>query len=205
VIDDLDGFMLIAGERRLRAAKMAGLKKIKAVVATIDKKRYREFALIENIQREDLSPLELAHSYKELIEDYGITHEELAKIVKKSRAHITNTLRLLGLGDYAKEALMDGRISAGHAKVLVGLDEDEQRVMVDSIVGQRLSVRDVEKMAKRGAKRVAKEGPDLRPAVDLLAELGFRAKRSGSRLVVEFTNGNEVERFVTILKKFGDL
>jgi ParB family chromosome partitioning protein len=202
VIEDIDGFMLIAGERRLRAAKMAGLEKIKAIVARIDDGKYRELALIENIQRQDLTPLELAQAYKELIEEYGITHEELAQIVKKSRAHITNTLRLLQLGAYAQKALEEGRITPGHARTLVGLDEEQQRVMVDSIVGQKLSVRDVESMAKRETKKSKKAKEALEGLATLCQHLqkkGYRARCKENKIMIEFTNRNEIETFLQIL------
>ncbi|MRI83622.1 MAG: chromosome partitioning protein ParB [Nitratiruptor sp.] len=203
VIEDLDGFMLIAGERRLRASKMAGLTKIKAVVAKIDRHRYREFALIENIQREDLTPLELARSYKELIHEYGITHEELANIVKKSRTHITNTLRLLNLSPYAQEALNEGKISAGHAKVLASLGDQEQAAMVDRIVQERLSVREVERLSRQ--RQEPRGSFDLGPVVQELQDLGLRATRRGNRVAIEFTNSNEVRRFLQILAGDGEL
>ncbi|BAF70335.1 chromosome partitioning protein ParB [Nitratiruptor sp. SB155-2] len=206
VIEDIDGFMLIAGERRLRASKLAGLKTIKAIVAKVDKNKYREFALIENIQRENLTPLELAQSYKELIEEYGITHEELANIVKKSRTHITNTLRLLQLSDYAQKALGEGKITFGHAKVIVGLDEKEQQIMVDSIIGQRLSVRDVEKYIQNKKKSVSKGTKTRKNEIDLnglktrLTELGFTAKIKKDGVLIAFDNDEEVKRFIDLLK-----
>jgi ParB family chromosome partitioning protein len=202
VIEDLDGYMLIAGERRLRASKMAGLRTIKAVVAKIDKSKFREFALIENIQREDLTPLELAHAYKELIEEYGITHEELADIVKKSRTHITNTLRLLKLDDYALKALEEGKISAGHAKVLAAMPPKEQKIMVDSIIGQNLSVREIEKLGKRKKRE---ESLDISKAVEAVKNLGFRVKKSGAKITIEFTNGNELDKFVQIFEQKREL
>ncbi|SMC09944.1 ParB/RepB/Spo0J family partition protein [Nitratiruptor tergarcus] len=202
VIEDLDGYMLIAGERRLRACKLAGFEKIKAVVAKIDKNRYREFALIENIQRENLHPLELAYAYKELLEEYGITHEELADIVKKSRVHITNTLRLLSLGTYAKEALEKGKISAGHAKILVGLDEKDQKILVDSIIGQKLSVRETEKLAQKKKKNVTKSDNvkiselDFQDLKKHLRKSGFRVKTSKNRVVLEFVSQEDVDKFM---------
>lgn len=202
VIEDLDGYMLIAGERRLRACEIAGIEKIKAVVADIDKSRFREYALIENIQRENLKPLELAYAYKELLEEHGITHEELAGIVKKSRAHITNTLRLLSLSEYAKEALQKQEISAGHAKALVGLTEEEQRVIVDSIVGQKLSVRETEKLVQK--KSVTKRDSNIKSQLDLtkvlkkLQEQGFNAKISNQSITVKFNSQSEIDKFLQI-------
>ncbi len=202
VVEDLDGFVLIAGERRLRACEMAGVKKIKAVVADIDKSKFREYALIENIQREDLKPLELAASYKELIEEYEITHEELADIVKKSRSHITNTLRLLTLSRYAKEALAQEKISAGHAKLLVGLDEEEQKVVVDSIVGQRLSVRDTEKLLQSKKRAVtksdrAKRVPlDMKRVDEVLKRSGFTYKLGRNKVEISFGTQDDIDKFI---------
>ncbi len=204
VIEDIDGYMLIAGERRLRASQMAGLEKIKAIVAKIDKSRYREFALIENIQRENLKPLDLAYSYKELIDEYGITHEELSNIVKKSRAHITNTLRLLQLSDYAKQALNDEKITAGHAKVLVGLDEKEQRLVVDSIIGQKLSVREAEKLVGQQKKSVTKSDKakkiplDTKALKEHLARRNIPHKLSKNKLVIELNSQELIDKLAEI-------
>ncbi|WP_304648169.1 ParB/RepB/Spo0J family partition protein, partial [uncultured Helicobacter sp.] len=143
VYDNGDGdYILIAGERRLRASKLAGLNNIKAIIAEIDFKRMRELAIIENIQREELNPIELALSYEELLQEYGITHEELSKRIGKSRTQITNTLRLLQLSEEVQQMLIEDKISQGHAKMLVTLDEGEQKLIVDSIIGQKLNVRD---------------------------------------------------------------
>ena len=151
VISHDDRYILIAGERRLRASKMAGFEKIKAIIAQVelDELRLRELALIENIQRENLNPIELANSYKELIEVHNITHEELSNIVHKSRSQITNTLRLLNLNPYAQNALIEGKITQGHAKVLIGVDEEEQKLIIDTIIGQKLSVRESEELVKK--------------------------------------------------------
>jgi len=150
VISHEDRYILIAGERRLRAAKLANLDTIKAIVADIelDELKLRELSLIENIQRENLNAIELANSYKELIEVHNITHDELSNIVHKSRSQITNTLRLLNLDEYAQQAIIDNKISQGHAKILVTLPKEKQKLLVDTIVGQKLSVREVEKIAK---------------------------------------------------------
>ncbi len=203
VIEDLDGYVLIAGERRLRASKIAGLSKIKAVVAEIDKAKFREFALIENIQREDLKPLDLAQSYKELIEEYGITQEQLASIVKKSRTHITNTLRLLGLCDYTKSALQAGKITPGHAKVLVGLKESEQKILTDTVVDQKLSVRELEGLIRKikKARTVTKSdnatllSKELQSLVERLQNLGFKAKALKNGVQILFESEKDMELF----------
>ncbi len=154
VISHEDRYILVAGERRLRAHKLAGIDTIKVIVADLelDNLRMRELALIENIQRENLNPIELANSYQELIDVHNITHEELSKIVHKSRSQITNTLRLLNLPEYAQEMLVEGKITQGHAKILVGLDPDRAKVIVDTVIGQKLSVRETESLLKSGKK-----------------------------------------------------
>ena len=148
VVKKDNGYMLIAGERRLRASKLANLTTIKAIVADIESENLRELALIENIQRENLNPIELANAYHELIEQYKITHDELSHIIHKSRTQITNTLRLLNLSDKTKDMVAQGKISQGHAKVLVGLDSKEEESILNSIIGQKLSVRETENLVK---------------------------------------------------------
>jgi len=141
-------YILIAGERRLRASKLANLKKIKANIIDISDNRLREYALIENIQRDDLNILEIAYSYAALINEHSITHDELANMVHKSRSSITNILRLLSLSVYAQQMVSSDKITLGHAKVIVSLDEKIQKKVIDTIVGQKLSVRETEKLIK---------------------------------------------------------
>jgi ParB family chromosome partitioning protein len=141
-------YTLIAGERRLRAHKLAKIKTIKVSILEIEQKDLRKLAIVENIHRSNLNPIELAQSYQQLLEEYDITHNELSAIVKKSRSQITNTLRLLSLSDYAQDLLLQEKITQGHAKILVGLDEKEQKKVLDSIVGQKLSVRESEELIK---------------------------------------------------------
>lgn len=148
-----NGYMLIAGERRLRATKLLGQSKIRAIVADFADKNLRELALIENIQREDLNPIELANSYKELINEYKITQEELGNIVKKSRPVITNTMRLLNLSDFTQQALIDGKISVGHAKVMLGFDKKDEKELLNTIIGQKLTASDTEKLVKQMKNR----------------------------------------------------
>jgi len=146
---DEDGYLLIAGERRLRATKLAGITLIKAILLDVEESKLRELALIENIQRDDLNIIEVAYSYSGLIEDYDITHEELSKIVSKSRSTITNTLRLLTLSSFTQEMLSQNKISLGHAKLIIGLSQDEQKLIVESIIGQKLTVRETELLVKK--------------------------------------------------------
>ncbi|WP_419769320.1 MAG: ParB/RepB/Spo0J family partition protein [Candidatus Marinarcus sp.] len=157
--DNNDGYILVAGERRLRAHKLAGLPKIKAIITNLEDLQLREIALIENIQRDDLNIIELAYSYAQLLNEHGITHEELSHKVFKSRTSITNTLRLLQLSSYVQQLLANGKITAGHAKIMLGLTDDEQKVVADSIVGQKLSVRETEKLVKDLKNPVVKPEP----------------------------------------------
>ncbi len=207
VIEKEDGYLLVAGERRLRAHKLAKLSAIKAIVANveIDEFRLRELALIENIQRENLNAIELANSYAELIEVHKITHDELAEIVHKSRSQITNTMRLLSLGAYAKKQLAEGKITQGHAKVLVGLDEKRQKIIIDSIIGQKLSVRDVEKMVKQNKPTSAKSRPKsenlLGQYADEISEtLPFSHKVKPKSIEITFETTQDVEKFLSFLK-----
>ncbi|MCF6205545.1 MAG: ParB/RepB/Spo0J family partition protein [Sulfurovum sp.] len=209
VIEKEDGFLLVAGERRLRAHKLAKLPTIKAIVANveIDEFRMRELALIENIQRENLNAIELASSYAELIEVHNITHDELAEIVHKSRSQITNTMRLLSLGEYAKKQLVEGKITQGHAKVLVGLDEKKQKILIDSIIGQKLSVRDVEKMVKQNKapesrKKVSGTSTSLlsEHADEIAENLPFAFKLKAKSIEISFENTQDVTNFLRFLK-----
>lgn len=147
-----NSYILIAGERRLRATKMLGNTEIKAVILDTDEDRLRELALVENIQREDLNPIELANSYKDLIQALNITQDELAKYIHKSRAQITNTLRLLNLNEDTQKLIIEGKITQGHAKILVGLDKESEKMAVDTIIGQKLNVRDTEKIIQKMKK-----------------------------------------------------
>lgn len=144
-----DGFELIAGERRLRAAKRVGLQTIPALVRETDDDRALEQALVENVQREDLNPLEEAAAYQQLIEDFKLTHEQLASRVGKSRAAISNTLRLLQLPPSIQVAVREGQLSMGHARALLGTpDRAFQESLARKIVKDELSVRDVEEAVR---------------------------------------------------------
>ena len=209
VIEKEDGYLLIAGERRLRAHKLAKLSTIKAIIADadIDDIKLRELALLENIQRENLNAIELANSYAELIDVHDITHDELSAIVHKSRSQITNTMRLLSLGQYAQESVISGKISQGHAKVLVGLDEKKQKVIVDSVAGQKLSVRETEHMVKNykekstsSAKKTAEPALLEKYTEALNDVLPFTYKQKDKSLEIHFENEKEIEAFIALLK-----
>lgn len=207
VTEDIDGYILIAGERRFRACKLAKTKDIRAIVLSSDEQKMRKFALIENIQREELNAVELASAYGELIKIHELTHEELAAMIHKSRTHITNTLRLLQLSEKTQKALLEKKITAGHAKVLVGLDEKEQQLIVNSIIGQKLSVREVEAMIK-GMKqtsepltpkqnRVTYDFDSVKSKFD---DLGIKIKTSNKTLTLEFNSQEEITEFLLQFK-----
>lgn len=207
VKEDLDGYVLIAGERRLRAHKLAKFKMIKAIIVSVSDEQMRQQALIENIQRDELGVIDLAQAYQELIEIHELTHEQLSSTVHKSRAQITNTLRLLQLNEKGRKALIDGKISAGHAKILVGMDEKEQSLIIDSIIGQKLSVRDVEQMVKRiksadiNSERIIEKKPslNLNSLQDLLNSMGIKTSVSGSKLTMNFENNGQIDTFMSTL------
>ena len=209
VIKDGSDFTLIAGERRLRATKLLGLSKIKAIVANIADKNLRELALIENIQRENLSPIELANAYQELINEYKITQETLSSIVKKSRTQITNTLRLLGLDDHTKSLIDDGKITQGHAKIMVGLSSEDQKLVADTIIGQKLSVRDTENLVKRlkspsqtkKPKIDMKDRENLNLLKDLIEDFGIKCKINGSKLILNLNDSKKIANLIKIIQK----
>ena len=142
-------YLLVAGERRLRASKLAKIPTIKSIVVDVENKELRELALVENIQRDDLNVIEVAYSYAGLINDFDMTHEELSLLVSKSRSSITNILRLLTLSSFSQKMVGSDKISLGHAKLIIGLNEEEQKIIIDSIVGQKLSVRETEILVKQ--------------------------------------------------------
>nr|WP_321266061.1 ParB/RepB/Spo0J family partition protein [uncultured Sulfurimonas sp.] len=208
VTEDIDGYILIAGERRLRASKLVKLKTIRAIRLNSDEQKMRQFALIENIQRDELNSVELAQAYSELIKMYNITQEELANKIHKSRTHITNTIRLLQLSFKTQKALIEKKITAGHAKVLIGLDEKQQQLMVNSIIGQKLSVREVEtiiKNMKDEKKSIAIKNDfveynfsDIKKRFDFL---GFKAKTSKNKLTIEFEDESQINDLLRYISK----
>lgn len=213
-MDNSDEYFLIAGERRLRASKIAHKESIKAIIVDVQEEKLRELALIENIQREDLNPIDLAQSYKELIEDYGITHEELAKKLSKSRTQITNTLRLLELDKNVQKYVLENKISQGHAKVLVALPKEQQNIIANSIIGQKLSVHDTENLIRKlkegqlqdkkipslTQNRISPHSKEqLEKICKAIQKQNLNIKLQKNKMIVEFSNDEEVERFSKIL------
>lgn len=206
-------YFLIAGERRLKASKIAKLPTIRAILVDIQLEKLRELALIENIQREDLNPLDLALSYEALIKDYGITQDELAVKLQKSRTQITNTLSLLRLPDEAQKLLVDGKISQGHAKVLVNLKSEDFTLALNSIIGQKLSVRETENLVKKiktsitnhDKTQIIEFKDEIQKLSDLFKSIDIDTKISNNSLVIKFKNKEKIHRLTKILSDLKDL
>ncbi len=172
-------YQIIAGERRWRAARMAGLTQVPAVVIEADDRKAMELAMIENLQREDLNPMEEAEGYRTLIDQYGLTQEEASQRVGKSRSAVANALRLLNLCDEVRTLVEEGKLSGGHARALVPLDDTLQKKAADLIVKDDLSVRQTELLVKKlTADKSVKAAKDT-TAVDYAAEA---ARELGERL-----------------------
>lgn len=194
-------YQIIAGERRWRASKMAGLTEIPVIVKELDDSKAAQVALIENIQREDLNPIEEAAGYRSLMDEYSMTQEEVAKQVGKSRSAVANSTRLLDLPDGVKELVKTGQLSAGHAKVLLSVhDEDEMVRLALNTVSKSLSVRETEKAIKVALRRIkqmaqqVKALDDLengRVPVDYTAELAKKmTARLGHRVTIKKSAGD---------------
>lgn len=210
----LDGgfYQIIAGERRWRAARMAGLDEVPVVVLEADDRTVMELALIENLQRQDLNPMEEAEGYRVLMEEYGLTQEQAAARVGKSRPAVTNALRLLALPDEVREMVENGTLSAGHARAVLSLPSERlQKAAAQKIIALRLSVRQAEAMCKRMAfeEKPAKPKPAL--TVDYVGEcekaltkqLGRRVKivsgKRKGRFELEFYGEDDLQRLYDAL------
>ena len=198
-------YILIAGERRLEAARTAGLKKVPVIVREASELQRLELALIENVQREDLDPLEEAQAYAQLADDFNLSHEEIAGKVGRNRATITNRLRLLKLPEEVKKALTDGKISEGHARALLGLSSaDAQLALLKTTINRDLNVRQVEELVRKINGQSTKKTPSSRinpeaQAMEqkLQSSLGTRVKmqagkKSGS-ITIYYYSEEELE------------
>jgi ParB family chromosome partitioning protein len=207
VTETIDGYQLVAGERRLRAAIAAGLDRIPAVVRQLADREQLELALVENLQREDLDPIEAAHAYRQLIDEFGFTREQLAERVGRARSTVANTLRLLDMAPNVQAAIADGTLTEGHARALGGLPREMQERVLDSVVGQDLSVRQTEELVRRLreprpealVRTQRATDPDLeRVEEDLRRSLGTKVSvarsRRGGRIVIEYYSDEELGR-----------
>ena len=211
-------YQIIAGERRWRASRMAGLTEVPVRVIEADDRRTAELALVENLQREDLNPIEEAKGYRTLIEEYGLTQEEAAKSVGRSRPAITNAMRLLSLSAPVLEMVEKGELSAGHARALVPIsDEKLQWEAANEVKSKNLSVRKTEQLAARITKESKAEKPANDPlAVDYSAEvsnqltaaLGRRVRlvdgKKTGRIEIEFYGADDREALIALLQSAGE-
>jgi ParB family transcriptional regulator, chromosome partitioning protein len=208
VSEALDGYRLIAGERRLRAAQIAGLDRVPAVIRQVADKEQLELALVENLQRSDLDALEEAHAYRQLIDDFGFSQDSVATRVGRARSTVANTLRLLDLDVSVQNAIVDGRLTEGHGRALGALPRDVQARLVGTVVDGELSVRQTEELVRRLREPSSKSqpavtsraaDPDLeRVEEDLRRSLGTKVSlartRRGGRIVIEYYSDEELSR-----------
>lgn len=206
------GYELIAGERRIRAARQAGLSSIPAVIRESSNAELLELALVENIQRSDLNAIEEAEAYRELISRFGMTHEEVAQRVGRSRVAISNALRLLDLAAETRAAIVEGGISEGHGRALAAITVPElQRAVLQVVLQRQLSVRQTEELVRRRRTQQAARArvPLSSDLLDLEAQLrgllatkvGIVRSRRGGRLVIEFFSDEELDRIYTIITR----
>ena len=211
-----NGFEIIAGERRWRAAKMADLKEVPVVVREYDPQQTMEIALIENVQREDLNPIEEAMAYQQLIQEFNLKQEEIAERVSKSRTTITNSLRLLNLAKEVQQMLVENRLSSGHARALLSLEDPKLQIeLAHKIEQNKMSVREVEKAVKLMGKE---KKPKKEKQVDEALELVFRdleermktvmgtkvnisrKDKSKGKIEIEYYSESELERIVELIE-----
>ena len=206
-------YQIIAGERRWRAARLAGLTELPVRVIEADDRRTAELALVENLQRQDLNPMEEARGYRSLMQDYGLTQEETARSVGRSRPAVANALRLLSLGPKLAELVEKGTLSAGHARALLPLEGERQLAAAQEVLAKELSVRQTEKLAAKLLKepKPPKERDPL--AVDYAAEVedaltravGRRVRlvegRRGGRIEIEYNDAEDREALIELLSK----
>ncbi|KGM96114.1 plasmid stablization protein ParB [Clostridium novyi A str. 4552] len=207
-------YSIIAGERRWRAAKKAGLKEVPAVIVELSDKEILEVSLIENIQREDLNPIEEAIAYKKLIDEFKLTQDELSKRIGKSRTTITNCMRLLNLDSRAKGYLIDGVITEGHGRALLALDDKEiQYKMALEIIDKELSVRQTESiiknMKKKSAKGKEEQNDNIKPYYNDIenklenlfnTKVVLRSKGNRGKIQIEYYSEEDLQRIIDILK-----
>lgn len=211
-------FQIIAGERRWRAAKMAGLKEVPVIVREYNKQQSVEIALIENVQRADLNPIEEALAYQQLMQEFGLKQEEIALRVSKNRATITNSIRLLKLAEPVQQLLISGEISSGHARALLGLEDKEQQIALASqIIEKGLNVRQIEKLVKMMTKpqkdEKEKEESEEKDLSFIFRDLEEKMKgimgtkvmihqkdKNKGRIEIEYYSASELERIVELIE-----
>ncbi len=203
-------YTIVAGERRWRACRLAGIKEIPVIIKNFSSQREQmEASLIENIQRENLNPIEEANAYKRLIEEFGLTQEKVAETVQKSRASITNAVRLLKLTDYVQNLVVENKIDMGHARALIPVDAEQQKQIADLIVAKRLSVRETERIVAelgKEKKPVKEKDPALEAIYKDVARrmnesLGMKVAihskgKNGGKVEINFTSQDDFEKIM---------
>ena len=204
-----DRYEIIAGERRFRASKLAGLEKVPVVVKNVTDRKARELALVENIQREDLNPIEEAISLKTLMEEYKLTQQELSDIIGKSRSYIANNLRLLNLSDHIKEYLIRGELSPSQGRTLLSLETDEERnKYLDKLLVKEVNIRDVEKKAKQSKTKT--EDIFIQDICERLTEVldakvKINEKKKGGQIEISYLNEADLQRIIDSLMNIYNL
>lgn len=209
-------YKIIAGERRWRASKLAGVKTIPAIIKDYDRMKIYEVSLIENLQRQDLNPVEEALGYKKLMEDFGLTQEQIAKKLSKSRSGIANSLRLLSLSKEALKLLENGSISSGHAKILAGIENQKIQTELAQLVSENnLSVRELEKLAKKTdtpkekvkkediSTKLAYEGLEKRIADIFSTKVKIVNNKGKGKITIDYYSNEDLERITKLLENIG--
>lgn len=205
---DENGYEIVAGERRWRAARLAGLKAIPVVVKDYSKVEAMEIALIENLQREDLNPIEEANAYKTLMEEHKVSQEDIAKRIGKSRPKVANTIRLLNLNEEVKELLVSGELSAGHGRALLAINNKERQLEIaNKIIKEGLNVRQTEKMSQGSIKKVKKsKSPEILEIEDRLrgilhTKVNLTHGRKKGKIEIEYYSIDDLERIIDLIGK----
>lgn len=210
---DGDNYLIVAGERRWRAAKMAGIKEVPAVVMELSNKQVLEISLIENIQREDLNPIEEAVAYKKLLSEFDLTQEELSRVIGKSRAAITNIMRLVNLDTRVQEYIIEGVLSEGHGRTLLGIkDGDLQYEIAQRVIDDEISVRELERIIKnldnQKEKKDSKEEKELnsyyKDVRDRLQDyfgtkVNLSSKKNKGKIEIEYYSSEDLQRILDII------
>lgn len=207
-----DSYRIVAGERRWRAAKLADFKTIPVIVKDLSSKQVMEIALIENLQREDLNPIEEAEAYHKLMKEYLLTQEQLSKVVGKSRSSIANTVRLLTLSEKVKNYIIQGQLTSGHARTLVSLEDKKmQDEIVDKIVQNQLNVRDTEKLINQIKNIKSKKNKKVKEKDAIIKDIEDRLKNvlgtkvdlvqnsNKGKIVIEYYSPEELDRIFDII------
>lgn len=209
-------YIIVAGERRWRASKLAGIKTIPVVVKELSTREVMEIALIENLQREDLNPIEEAEAYHKLLDEHGLTQEEVSKVVGKSRAAIANSVRLLSLTKEVQDMLSEGRLSSGHARTLVTVtDENRQKELATQIIENDLNVRDAERLMAQEAKgKIIKKNTFKKDTIELEhlretlrsifgTKIDLQRGKDRGKIVIEYYSNEEFDRIIEMLSNYG--